>query len=298
MKVDFHTHSKASDGSCTPHAVARMTSSFAAAALTDHDTCSGVGEFLATESAGECVRFAGVELSIDPGEGFDMFHLLGLGVDPGNAALLDFQRRIQDARGERNDRIIGNFLKLGIDLGEDVRAATAGRILARPHFATWLVRHGYAPSVREAFAKYLLPDSPAETRCYESRWHPPQEEAFAVVHAAGGLCVMAHPKFWRREWKTSGCDFAVAEQGLCRLREMGLDGLEAHYQANSPGEDVAFEMIADRVGLLKSAGSDFHGANKPTVTIGMEVSEDFIRPLTDRLAAAAADYSSTTNSAR
>ena len=298
MTVDFHTHSKASDGSLKPRAVARMTSSFEAAALTDHDTCSGVEDFLSADGEGPCRRFAGAEFSIDPGDGFDMFHLLALGVDPANAALLDFQRRIQAARDERNDRIIGNFLKLGIDLGEDVRTATEGRILARPHFAVWLVRHGYAPSVREAFAKYLLPDSPAETRCYESRWHPPQEEAFEVVHAAGGLCVMAHPKFWRRPWKTSGCDFAVAEQGLCRLKEKGLDGLEAHYQANSAGEDVAFAMIADRVGLLKSAGSDFHGANKPTVAIGMEVTEGFIRPLIDRLAAAVADHSSTTNSAR
>ena len=157
-------------------------------------------------------------------------------------------------------------------------------ILARPHFAKWLVRHGYAASVREAFAKYLLPDSPAETSCYEEGWHPPQEEAFAVVHAAGGLCVMAHPKFWKNEWKVSGCDFAMAERNLAVLREMGLDGLEAVYQANSPGENDVFTQIADRLGLLKSAGSDFHGSNKPAVTIGMEVGESFIRPLLDRLA--------------
>ena len=207
-----------------------------------------------------------------------MFHLLCLGINPEDPGLNNFRQRILATRIERNERIIENFAKLGIDLGDDVRAARQDKVLARPHFAKWLVRHGYAASVREAFAKYLLPDSPAETSCYEERWRPSQEEAFAVVHAAGGLCLMAHPKFWKNEWKVSGCDFATAERNLAALREMGLDGLEAIYQANSPGEDEIFTQIADRLGLLKSAGSDYHGSNKPTVTIGMEVGESFIRP--------------------
>ncbi len=283
MFVDFHTHSKASDGSYSPAALARMSRAFAAAALTDHDTCAGIGDFLAEPIDGPCRRIAGVELSIDPGEGFDMFHLLGLGVDPANQALIDFQTRIVRARDERNDRIIANFMRLGIDLGEDVRKTASGAILARPHFAKWLVRHKYATTIRGAFEKYLLPDSPPETNCYESRWRPSQEEAFSVVHGAGGLCVMAHPKFWRRAWKTEGSDFPVAERGLAALKEKGLDGLEAVYQANCPTEDTMFSMIADRLGLVKSAGSDFHGSNKPAVTIGMQVDEAFIAPLLERL---------------
>ena len=59
MRVDFHTHSKTSDGTYSPAALARMTRSFAAAALTDHDTCSGAGEFLAEPTDGPCRRFAG-----------------------------------------------------------------------------------------------------------------------------------------------------------------------------------------------------------------------------------------------
>ena len=283
MRVDFHVHSTASDGSYRPDAIARMTGSFAYAALTDHDTCDGAAGFLGEPSAGPCRRFAGIELSIDPGEGFDMFHLLGIGIDPADAGLDEFRRRILAAREERNRHIIANFAKRGIDLGDDVREARKGKILARPHFAKWLVRHGHAASIREAFAKFLLPDSPPETNCYEEGWHPPQEEAFAVIHAAGGLCIMAHPKFWRSEWKLAGCDFAVVDRALAALKEKGLDGIEAHYQANSPGEDEVFSKIADRLGYLKSAGSDFHGSNKPDVSLGMEVDDAFIRPLLDRL---------------
>ena len=92
---------------------------------------------------------------------------------------------------------------------------------------------------------------------------------------------MAHPKFWRRSWKVTGPEYADAERELATLKEKGLDGLEAHYQANTPDENHAFEMIATRLGLVKTAGSDFHGVHKPTICLGMEVSDAFIRPFLD-----------------
>ena len=90
---------------------------------------------------------------------------------------------------------------------------------------------------------------------------------------------MAHPKYWRRTWKTTGPDYADAERELARLKEAGLDGLESLYQANTSREDVEFTRIASKLGLLATAGSDFHGSNKPTIPLGMEVSESFARPV-------------------
>ena len=71
MKVDFHVHSTASDGTFEPGELVEMAErgAFAAFALTDHDNCDGVAEFL---GAGSSVpRIAGVELSIEPGEGLE-----------------------------------------------------------------------------------------------------------------------------------------------------------------------------------------------------------------------------------
>lgn len=282
MRVDFHVHSTASDGTCSPSEIAAMASrgGYAAIALTDHDNGDGIAEFMSAEP--QLRKIAGVELSIEPGRGFDKFHLLALGVNPEDAGLKAFLRRILDGRNERNGRIFANFHRLGID----IKPEPHGEVLARPHFANWLCSHGYAASIKEAFEKYLLPDSPRETRCYEERYHPSQEEAFAVVHAAGGLCVMAHPKFWRRDWKVSGPEYVDAERELAALKEKGLDGLEAHYQANTPDENHAFEMVATRLGLLKTAGSDFHGVHKPTISLGMEVSDAFIGPFLDRVCVA------------
>ena len=307
MIVDFHCHSTASDGTFAPAELAAKSAGFVALALTDHDNCDGVREFLEAGEArdGRDARrprlIAGIELSIEPGEGFDKFHLLGLGVDPNDQGLKDFLRRVLEGRNGRNDRIIANFRRLGIEM-ENVRTISQsnnpnnrtisqsnifsyvhGEVLARPHFARWLMEHGHAATIKEAFERYLLPDSPAATRCYEERWHPSQEDAFRVIHAAGGLCVMAHPKYWRADWKTTGCDFAAAERGLAALKEKGLDGVEALYQANTGEENVNFVRIATKLGYLKSAGSDFHGANKPTIPLGMEVSENYIAPLLERL---------------
>ena len=284
MIVDFHCHSTASDGTFAPREIAERAQAggFRALALTDHDNCDGVRELLAAADAARArgtTLVPGIELSIDPGAGFDRFHLLGLGIDPGNAALKAFLRKILDGRNARNARIIANFSRLGIELGAEIHAYAHGEVLARPHFARWLMDHGYVQSVAEGFERYLLPDSPAETRCYEERWHPRQEDAFAAIHAAGGVTVMAHPRFWRRGWRHEGADFAAAAAELRRLKEAGLDGLECLYSSNSPAENVGFTRIASELGLLKSAGSDFHGANKPEIALGMEVSEEFIAPL-------------------
>ena len=286
MLVDFHVHSTASDGTFSPTEIVTKARGLAALALTDHDNCDGVEELLSvprSTSTSSLHLIPGIELSIEPGKGFDKFHLLGLGVDPEDVGLKSFLKRILDGRNVRNDRIVDNFRRLGIEMTQ-VESYAHGEVLARPHFARWLMDHGYVTSVAEAFERYLLPDSPRETRCYEERWHPAQEDAFRAVHEAGGLCVMAHPKYWRTDWKASGCDFAAAERELAALRERGLDGVETLYQANTGEENVEFTRIATKLGYLKSAGSDFHGANKPHIPLGMDVSDEFIAPLLERLA--------------
>ena len=281
MIVDFHVHSTASDGTVAPgELVARaVRGGFAALALTDHDNTDGAAEFSAAAAHAGLRAVIGVELSIDPGAGFDRFHLLGLGIDPQNAQLKNLLARILEGRNQRNARIIANFNRLGIDIKPEAH----GEVLARPHFARWLVTNGYATDVTDAFTKYLLSDSPAETSCYEGRVRPSQADAFAAIHAAGGLAIMAHPRYWRNAWRREGCDFAAAERELKRLKAAGLDGLETLYQANTDEENVEFTRIATRVGLIASAGSDFHGANKPTVPFGMRVDDAFIAPLLERL---------------
>ena len=271
--IDLHVHSTASDGTETPSELARRGRDFYAMAITDHDNCDGVEEFLSANSASGAanegkVRLAGIELSVDPGEGYGKFHLLGLGIDPGNASLKGFLRRVLEGRNERNAKIVERFAAIGIDIPADEIAKYAhGEVLARPHFANWLVDHRYSPDSRSAFRDYLTPSSPPETCCYVTRYRPDPGEAFDVIHEAGGVAVMAHPRYW-----TS--DPGLLRSGLERLRRRGLDGVEAIYQANEPGETVDHLLAAKETGLFATAGSDFHGANKPAIPLGMAVDDE------------------------
>ena len=99
-----------------------------------------------------------------------------------------------------------------------------------------------------------------------------------MIHAAGGVAVMAHPRYWTK-------DPAHLREGLARLKVRGLDGIEAVYQANEPEETIDHLRAAKELGLCMTAGSDFHGAHKPTITLGMAVDGErtFIAPFLERL---------------
>ena len=279
--IDLHLHSTASDGTCTPEELAERGRLFTVMALTDHDNTDGCARFLAAcgrdkrdPPAG--VRLPGIELSVEPGAGYGQFHMLGLGIDPDAPSLSGFLARIRAGREERNVRMVERLTSLGLPVTMDeVRCHAGGGIVARPHIARVLVEKGYATSLNDAFARYVGKGGLA----YVSRYRPSQEEAIEVIHAAHGAAVMAHPRFW-----TS--DARLLAEGFARLKDLGLDGVEAVYQANLPLETPMHLRLARAAGLAVTAGSDFHGANKSAVTLGMDVEDEetFLAPLFAALA--------------
>ena len=276
--IDLHVHSTASDGTCTPEELAELGRSFTVMALTDHDNTDGCARFLAACGhlgvAG--ARLPGIELSVDPGAGYGQFHMLGLGIDPDAPCLVDFLARIRAGRDERNAKMLEKLAALGMSVTMDeVRRYAGGEVVARPHIARVLVDKSFATGVKDAFERYLGPNAAA----YVSRYRPSQEEAIEVVHAAHGAAVMAHPRFW-----TS--DARLLAEGFARLKDLGLDGVEAVYQGNLPLETPMHLRLAREAGLAVTAGSDFHGANKSSVTLGMDVGDEetFLAPLFTALA--------------
>ena len=276
--IDLHLHSTASDGTCSPEELAERGRSLAVMALTDHDCTDGCARFLAAcrQLGVSGLRLPGIELSVDPGEGYGQFHMLGLGIDFDAPALTAFLERIRAGRVERNVKMVEKLTALGMPVSmEEAQRYAGGEIVARPHIARVLMEKGFAKSVSDAFERFIGPKAVA----YVSRYRPSQEEAIEVVHAAHGAAVMAHPRFW-----TS--DARLLADGLARLKDLGLDGVEAVYQGNLPLETPMHLRIAREAGLAVTAGSDFHGANKPSVTLGMDVGDDeaFLAPLLDALA--------------
>ena len=80
-------------------------------------------------------------------------------------------------------------------------------------------------------------------------------EAIGAIHAAGGLVFWAHPL----DPENPSTAAASLEPLLVRLKEAGLDGLEAYYGLYSTARREELANLADRHHLLTSAGSDYHG---------------------------------------
>jgi hypothetical protein len=55
------------------------------------------------------------------------------------------------------------------------------------------------------------------------------------------------------------------------MRAMGLRGLEVHHSDHSASDVALYSMLASRLGLAATGGSDFHGAAKPGVALGTGV---------------------------
>ncbi|MFZ5586463.1 MAG: PHP domain-containing protein [Thermodesulfobacteriota bacterium] len=262
--IDLHTHTTASDGSLTPAELVAAARSVGlkAVAITDHDTVAGLEEALAAgRRLGQRV-VPGVEISLEGlgGQGMPAsMHLLGLFVDHREPGLIAGLGRLQAARAERNPKIAEKLGELGIAISlDEVRAYAGGDLVGRPHFAQALVARGVVKNRGEAFARFLAAGKPA----YVSKWRFPPAEGIAMLKRAGAVTVLAHPGLFK-------LGLAALEPLLLRLVEAGLDGVEAHYSEHDPALSRALARLAARLGLAVSGGSDFHGAPKPDIALGV-----------------------------
>jgi len=237
----------------------------AALALTDHDTFDGLPEALDAGRRQGVRVVAGAELSLPHGHG--SFHMIALGVDPGNAAIRAVADRLRDARGPRNRAMVERLVALGIDVTLDEVVALAGgpdHVVARPHIAQVLVRKGAVRDVQEAFDRYLARGAAA----YVERRRVSFEECVAATRAAGGATVLCHPFTLGFDVPGAADDEERFVAWLSDLAARGLDAVEARYGSYTSGQERFFTAAAERAGLLPSGGSDFHGSIKPAVHVG------------------------------
>lgn len=282
MFVDLHAHSLASDGTDSPAELIRKAhlAGLSAIALTDHDTTAGLAE-AASEARRVGVDFLpGIEISATyPRPG--VMHLLGYGFDPDHPAIRQLTDDLQSSRVERNRFLIEQLNAVGVRIDEEELNAVAGNIgvVGRPHFAKLLALKGYVPHPQAAFRHYLGNDG----RFRFDRYEPTPAEAISAVHAAGGLVSAAHPMQWRKE------NFAQLAHELKSLADLGLDAVEVLHSDHRDSLVAELETLADRYGLLKTGGSDYHGGIKSWITLGRagerrRVPRGYYERLTARLA--------------
>ena len=259
--IDLHSHSTASDGTDAPAALVRKAkrAGLSALSLTDHDTTAGLDE-AAAEAARLGLDFLpGIEISaVYPRPG--VMHLLAYGFDPTEPTFTAMVDRLQAGREARNAFLIRELNAVGVRIDEEELRQVAGDkgVIGRPHFAKLLALKGYVPHPAAAF-KYYLGNS---GRFRFDRSEPTPREAIDAVHAAGGIISCAHPKQWRKQNRSQ-----LAHE-LKSLADQGMDAVECVHSDHRESFVSELETLAEKYGLLKTGGSDYHGSAKKWLTLG------------------------------
>ena len=281
MRIDLHTHSRASDGTQSPEELVRAAAAAGldVGAITDHDTAEGWDEAEATARETGIALVRGMEISTrHDGHGVHLLAYLPDRTHPGLVAELD---RILDGRSSRLPAMLARLRELGIDItAEDVgRVAGDAVSTGRPHVADALVDLGVVGDRTEAFRRYLSPGRPA----YANRYAAPLETMLDLVGEAGGVSVIAHP------WGRHGRD-RPDEEALAGLASNGLTGIEVDHQDHDAPTRERLRAIARNLGLVVTGSSDYHGTGKTDHELGCNTTapDEYLRLLGRAAEAAAA----------
>lgn len=255
-RVDLHIHTTASDSSTKPQVVVGLAESdgLSAIAITDHDTTDGFNVAY-NASIGKNIRvIPGIELST---KYYGSVHILGYFIDVDNPELKSELKQIVDDRDSRNEKIIQSMQEYGIHVTYDEMRDRFGNVIGRPHFGQIIIENGMAESVNEAFDNFLSKGKPF----WVARKTVSMERCIELILHSGGIPVLAHPFEYNYDVKTIA---DLIETGI----HYGIRGLECRHSKHSPGQMAYLERLAEDYDLLKTGGSDFHGAIKPTISLG------------------------------
>lgn len=269
-RVDLHCHSRRSDGALEPLALwAAMRSwGLTLVSLTDHDTLQGYRELRAAglgHGADGPRLVPGLEINTvgrlergRPIEGLGRaageLHILGFGIDPDDPTLDAALARQREGRRARIDLTLDALRRLGMPVDAEFASLVLDPEAARgrPHVAEALVLAGHATDVSDAFARWLAWGRPA----FVPRQGMGPRDAIEAITAAGGLPVLAHPS-----------EAPDHPDDVRTLRDWGLRGLEVHYRGFDWLTIERLRSLAERLELLATGGSDFHGQDHDYRTV-------------------------------
>ena len=258
MFCDLHTHSTYSDGSNSPaEIVSAAKERNLVVALTDHNTVKGLPEFMAQAEKAGVTGVPGVELSTDY-EGVEL-HLLGLFIsEESYDCFEEFVGFFRLLKKRSNAELLERLNRAGyrIDPATVERRSPSGNV-NRAHVAAELMEQGYVRSVSEAFSTVL----------HESAGYYVPAQRLSLLHAIEylrnhkALPILAHPLQELTE--------AELRALLPVAKEKGLLGMEIFHSSYDAEKTACARRIAEEFDLLPSGGSDFHGANKPQIQLGI-----------------------------
>ena len=272
--IDLHLHTTASDGRATPEMlVAELVSAgITVCAVTDHDTTASIATVTALAQPHGIRVISGIEITAVADD--EDVHTLGYGFDPSHPGLVSFLETQRADRRRRLEEMRARLEAIGlsVDLEAEIAAHSrgGGKALGRPLLAAALVRAGHVATMSEAFERFLGRGRPG----FIARQGATPGEVVALVHAAGGIASLAHPIKLKRD--------AMIEP----LAAGGLDAIEVFHPDHDFNAVLHYRQRAERLGLLMTGGSDFHGRDSGRVNAmgRVTVPADVFARLAERLA--------------
>ena len=267
-QIDLHLHTTYSDGTWTPQevVVAAVGRGVTLIAITDHDDVGGVLPAQTAAQGTGVTVISGVEINTEVGK--EDVHILGYGFSADAPALREGLQGLRDSRLERMHKMLDRLATLGYPLSAERALEIAGHgSVGRPHVARALMEAGYVADLGEAFDRLIGNRGPA----YIPRSTFSPEAAIALIHRAGGVASLAHPG-----------KLGDPMRFIRRLKEVGLDALEAYHSDHLPRVTERFVYWAQQFGLQVTGGTDSHGpGGSRVVPVGAvpipdEVGEKFL----------------------
>jgi 3',5'-nucleoside bisphosphate phosphatase len=276
LNADLHCHSSVSDGTLCPEDLAARAQANGVQlwALTDHDEVSGQHRARAAALGLGLPYLTGTEISVTfAGE---TVHIVGLGFDPDDAALVDGLARTRGGREARAQEMAEGLARVGIRGAYEGALKYVGNpeLISRTHFARFLVEVGACRDTQEVFRKYLTEGKPGYV---PHRWASLRDAVGWIVNA-GGVAVVAHPGRYKF---TANEEYALFSE----FREFGGRGVEVVTGSHTQQDYVKYAALAQEFDLLASRGSDFHSPDESHTDLGaLPYLSGTLRPVWEALA--------------
>jgi predicted metal-dependent phosphoesterase TrpH len=286
--IDLHLHSTSSDGQDSPSQIVdkALELNLKAIALTDHDTLSGLEEFLSYGEEKNIIVIPGIEISIkhEPERELIDIHIIGLNIDHNSAKL---RKSIEDQIKGRLEqkRAICHRLRneFGYDISfKEVQEIAGSNIIGRPHIVEVMIRNNpditKGKSKNQLFKLISVGGSAYVDRIIELNL----EKSIELILSAGGIPILAHPGIY---------NVSNFEHFMEMLIEVGIKGIEVEYtySKNRPFYETKkaieaqktlpeyFRRIAEKYNLVKSGGSDYHGGKKGIKIGDANVPDEYLK---------------------
>lgn len=263
--VDLHSHTTYSDGTFSVKELITLAKEkgITTLAITDHDNISALKEASSYALSNDINLITGVELSASYNN--SEVHILAYNFDIDNPLLNEFLLSAKNARIKRNDIIFEKLSDIGIVLDKSKLMAHKDSVITRADFASEICALGFCDSSNEAFFKYLAKNKIA----YVDKVMYDKDYILKLIKDIGGLSSLAHPTAY--SFYNNGLKSAIKD-----FKRNGLDAIECYHSSYNTDATNTLISYANRLNLLKTCGSDFHGDKKTDVFLGQTTNGAFI----------------------